>query len=217
MKKLLAVMFCAFLSSSAFAYSYSCFPMMSGKGTIALNPFAYGSAETKIASLDLIAAANVFNKLDIWANAGSISFSSDETMYNTWWVMPRLSLTKNNIVGIMANDIFTSLQYHGVWFENDQFFFQNNTGVDLVYEIPKDPTLWTILSPGVKIGKTGLDIYCDAGFSIFDSDFSLKIVPGIGATIKNSLFSFGVVINDVTNEPHVSVGMWWYHVFSYTK
>lgn len=189
MKKL-AVLLCLFFSSSVFAYSYSCFPIMSGKNTFVLNPYVYGSFESKNVSTDLIAVLSPFDKLDIWADVGSLTFDSKAIGYNTWWVMPRFAITANHIVALMSNDVFTSLQYHGVFFENKRFFVQNNSGIDFVYEVPRDLNVWTILSPGLKISFG--DVYCDVGISSLAGETFVKLVPGLGLSIKDNLFSIGV-------------------------
>ena len=94
------------------------------------------------------------------------------------------------------------------------------------YETPEKVSEWAILCPFLKVG-TGNDIFCevnpgyysqDGEFSNFwlrEKGFGLDIIPGVGFTIRDVLFSAAVPIYDVTNNPSVAFGVWAF--FAITK
>ena len=216
MKKILMSMIVCAIVFYAFPYSYSCFPMMSGKRTIVANPYAYvyNFKSSTTVGADLLAAVGITDNIDVWANVGSITFIPDFS-YNSWWGMVRYAITKNNLAAILANDEYISLQYHGMFFETTHWYMQNNTGLNITYN-SNDLSLWTCITPGYKFNSK-FDIFCDiipiTGFKQHTQ--TLRLVPGIGINLSNNSFSLGIIMDDVTNKPDYSIGLWWYHSWNF--
>lgn len=211
MKKILTALFVALISVNSFSYSYSCFPVMTGKNTLAINPYVYG---LHTVSTDLVVSYGITNSFDLWSNVGTLSLYP-EFSYDNWWGMARYDLGGSNILALQANHLYSSLQYHNC-IENSYAFLQDNAGVTYTYEAPKDVSVWLITSPGVKIGKTGLDVYCDINLSyIINGSFGLFLTPGIGFNFKGNLFSLGIPLGDVTQGIDPIVGLWYFHAFPF--
>ncbi len=210
---LIVALFC----STAFSYSYSAYGIMTGKKTLALNPYVYAyDAEGLTLGADFLAAYGITNKIDVLANFGSMTFVPSYS-YDSWYGMVRYDLKNNNIIALQGNADLLSLQYHTCK-ENHKAALQINLGVDFAFEMPKEPTFWAVVSPVKKIGSTGIDVYCDLLPSYkVNGDFSLQVIPGVGFAIKEHLFSLGVSLGDVTTEVSPSVGLWWYYSISFEK
>lgn len=109
-------------ASSAFSYSYTAFPFMTGENTLALNPFLYFDG-TGAVGHDIFLEYGIFANVDIWSQISMVR-TKDGTSTD-FSAMLRYDLGKSNILAIRASQWYVAPQYHLVW-ENDKFGFQAN-------------------------------------------------------------------------------------------
>jgi hypothetical protein len=215
MKKFLVVALISLtvLASSAFSYSYTAFSLMSGDNTLCVNPFVFADG-TGFVGTDLLVSYGMTEKSDIW-----LSYYQDNMGGNNFSLMARYDIKNSNILALKADPSAFSLQYHTIK-ENDKFGFQANAAIQLGYEYMDKPAIYAVLAPLIKLGSTGIDVFCEVnpGYYSQDGDFAnlwerpegfgLDVVPGIGVTVGDALISLSAPIYDVTNEPTPTFGAW---------
>jgi hypothetical protein len=204
------------LCSSLFAYSYTAYPIITGEKTFSINPFVYCDTKGFIGT-DLNFSYGLTPKLDIWNTV-----SLNNTTPTTWSAMVRYDLSQGKIIALKVTDVSVSPQVH-ITIENEMFAFQGNAGLQFSYNNLDKPASFLILSPIVKIGTTGIDLfvdinpmYCAQEDFVFgtprDKGFSLDIAPGFGFAVGSSLFSVAAPLTNVTGAFTPTFGMWWQFV-----
>lgn len=214
MKKfLVSLMFLFAFCSSLFAYSYTAYPITTGEKALSINPFIYCDTKGFIGT-DLNIAYGLTPKLDIW-NTVSLNNATP----TTWSAMVRYDLEQGKIVALKVSDASVSPQIH-LTFENDKFVFQGNAGAQFSYDNMAKPAAFLVLSPIVKLGTTGMDIFVDIcptycmeanekGEKMF-----LNVAPGFGFAVGSSLFSVAAPLTNVTGDFAPTFGMWWQFVIT---
>jgi len=219
MKKfLVSLTFLFAFCSSLFAYSYTAYPITTGEKALSINPFIYCDTKGFIGT-DLNIAYGLTPKLDIW-NTVSLNNATP----TTWSAMVRYDLEQGKIVALKVSDASVSPQIH-LTFENDKFVFQGNAGAQFSYNNMAKPASFLVLSPIVKLGTTGMDIFVDINpIYCMQDDFvlgaarekgiSLDVAPGFGFAVGSSLFSVAAPLTNVTGNFAPTFGMWWQFVIT---
>lgn len=205
-------------SMSAFSYSYTALSMMTGKNTFALNPFLYFDG-TGAAGEDIFLAYGMTEKSDIWSHISLLKTA--EGTFVDFSGMVRYDLGKNNIVALRASQWYVAPQYHFIY-ENDRFGFQANVVAQIAFDYYRDPAVFAILCPLVKLfdGKMDLFVEFNPGYYQYEGDFAnlairsegfeFDVVPGIGIPIGNTLVSLSCPIYNVLTNATPTFGMWWW-------
>jgi len=205
-------------ATSIFSYSYTAFPIMTPENTMVLNPFIYFDG-TGAAGQDVFLSYGVLSNLDIWSQVSTASYPDGSTPVD-FSAMLRYDLGKSNILALRVNPKWIAPQYH-MAIENDKVGFQGNLAAQVSFDYYKDPAIYAILCPLVKIFGGKLDIFAEVnpGYYMMEGDFAnlwvrpegfgLDIVPGVGVSLGKSLFSVSCPIYDVTNDATPTFGMWW--------
>jgi len=192
----------AFISTSVFSYSYSAFSLMTGDNTFALNPYIFADG-TGYVGTELFLAYGITDKADIW-----LSYYQDNDQVSDFSLMARYDIKNSNILALRASPSSASIQYHTIK-ENNNFAFQGNAAVKFSYNSVKTPDITTVIAPVVKIGTTGIDVFCEVNPNVFGLEsFGLDIVPGVGFSIGGALFTIAAPVYDVTNDPTPTFGAW---------
>jgi hypothetical protein len=225
---LLLICFCA----NAFSYSFSAYPISSGKGNFIVNPALYADG-TGFVGNDLNLAYGITDKFDVWStiSVGNTDFIST----TTFRTMLRYDLGGNNILACVLGNNYVSPQYHLVK-ENKLAGLQFNAAGKFNYSDMKNPSAYAIVSPLVKVFGGVFDlllqtIYMDAfcevnpGYYAKGGDFAncwartegfgLDVVPGIGIGFENSLISIACPIYDVNHKATPTFGIWWLYTISH--
>lgn len=210
-KKVLIVL--ALSISSLMAYSYTCFPPMTEKGSFAVNP-AFFMDDNNSGGMETFLYYGLAEKMDFCFSILTVNGSSNFS------VMYRYAIEDLNF-GIRLNSSWTIPQINYNW-EDDLFIFQTSIASQFTYDYSDKPAIYGIFCPGYKISDN-FNICCDInpGYYLQDGDFAnlwvrskgfgLDIVPSIGFGVGNCLFSIAVPIYDMTNESTVTFGAWVYY------
>lgn len=211
----IALCLCA---SSAFSYSYTAFPFMTGDKTFALNPFLYFDG-TGAVGHDIFLLYGINPKVDVWSQISMVR-TKDGT-FTDFSVMGRYDLGKSNILAVRASQWYVAPQYHLVM-ENDKFGFQANVAAQIAFDYPKNPAFYAVLSPIVKLFNGKMDVFIEAnpGYYMQDGDFAnlwirpegfgLDLTGGIGLSVGKALVSIACPVYDVTHDATPTFGMWWF-------
>jgi hypothetical protein len=231
MKKFIGLLLICF-SFNAFSYSFSAYPISSGKGNFIINPALYADL-TGFVGNDVSIAYGVTDKLDLWSTI-SIG-NTDSTSSITFRTMLRYDLGYNNILACVIGNNFVSPQYHLI-LENKFVGLQVNVAGKLNYSGINQPAVYGIISPLVKVfdgifpplfKNIYIDVFCEInpGYYMKDGDFAnswvrtkgfgLDVVPGIGIGFQNTLISIACPIYDVRNSATPTFGMWWLYIIGH--
>lgn len=204
-------------ATSIFSYSYTAFPIMTPENTMILNPFIYFDGKGT-AGQDVFLSYGVLSNLDVWSQVSTVSGNSVD-----FSAMVRYDLGKSNILALRVNPKWIAPQYH-MAIENDKIGFQGNLAAQISFDYYKDPAIYAILCPLVKLfgGKMDIFVEVNPGYYQFQGidmlinlwlnrpeGFGLDVVPGVGISLGKSLFSISCPIYDVTNDATPTFGMWW--------
>jgi hypothetical protein len=205
-------------ASSSFSYSYTAYPFMTGENTLALNPFLYFDG-TGAVGHDIFLEYGILANLDIWSQISMVC-TKDGTSTD-FSAMLRYDLGKSNIIALRASQWYVAPQYHLV-IENDKMGFQANVAAQFAFEYYKEPAIYAILCPLVKIFNKKADIFLEVnpGYYMKDGDFAncavrykgfgLDITPGFGLSLGKTLVSVGCPIYNVSTNATPTFGMWWW-------
>jgi hypothetical protein len=199
---------------------------MTGKNTLALNPFFYTSTVDgfRTTGSDLLIAYGITDQLDFWYDIGVIDTNGSHFI-SAWSTMVRYDVYKGNILAFKTSSSAASLQYH-VTLENNLFGFQFNGVVQSLFKDKENLSAWSVVCPLFKFA-TGCDVFCEVNPGYYAQDnefinywvrpkgFGLDVVPGIGFMIRDAIFSVAVPVYDITNKPTATLGAWIF--FSLTK
>jgi heat shock protein HspQ len=206
-------------TSSIFSYSYTAFPAMTPENTIALNPFIYFDG-TGAAGQDIFLSYGILSNLDIWSQVSIVTIPQFGAVVD-FSAMVRYDLGKSNILAIRANQKWIAPQYH-LTVENDRLGFQANIAAQITYNSYKDPAIYAVLCPLVKLFKGKIDIFTEinpgyymtegdfANLAVRQKGFGMDIVPGFGISLGKTLISIACPIYNVTTDATPTFGMWWW-------
>jgi hypothetical protein len=210
-KKVLVVL--ALSVSSLMAYSYTCFPPMTEKGSFAVNP-AFFMDDNNSGGMETFLYYGLTEKMDFCSSILTVNGSSNFS------VMYRYAFDDLNL-GIRMNSSWVTPQLNYNW-EDDLFILQASIASQFTYDYSDKPAIYGVLCPGYKFSDN-LNICCDInpGYYLQDGDFAnlwvrskgfgLDIAPSIGFGVGNCLFSVALPIYDMTNELTVTFGAWLYY------
>jgi hypothetical protein len=198
---------------------------MTGEKTLALNPFLYGPITDELGlNVDAVFLYGFTPKMDMIANLSSLSVIP-EFGYGGSWIMPRVDLGKNNILGFQVGMIgrgdgyYAVPQYH-FFIENSKFAFEFNVGANFNFEALNMPSIYGIVAPVYKIFEGILHLYVevDPSFIAGVSDsFGLTVVPGLwlGLAGGKHQFSAGIPLGGITSDAMTtSFACWYWTTFS---
>ena len=229
MQRILGLFLICF-SFSAFSYSYSAFPNMSGQGNLIINPYLYADGKGNVGN-DIAIAYGLTEKLDVWSIL-SIG-NTDSTSTTTFKTMLRYDLGNNDILACLIGNNYVSPQFHLV-LENKIAGFQANVATKLDFKSVGTPSTYAIIAPLFKVfggafdllfNNLYVDVFCEANPGYYkDGDnannwtrakgFGLDVVPGIGLGFQNSLVSIAVPVYDVNHKTTPTVAVWWEYIIS---
>lgn len=206
--------------SSAFSYSYTAFPLLTGEKTLVLNPFLYFDGTGAVGN-DIFLSYGLTSKMDIWSQVSM--FKTKEGTSVDFSTMLRYDLGKTNILAVRASQWYVAPQYH-FSIENDKAGFQANVAAQIAFDYYKDPAFYAVLCPLVKLFKGKMDVFAEInlGYYQFQGEnapinlwvrsegFGLDIVPGVGLSIGSTLVSIACPIYNITTDATPTFGMWWY-------
>ena len=211
-KKMLVVL--ALSVSSLMAYSYTCFPPMTGKGFIAVNP-AFFMDNNNSGGMETLLYYGLTDKSDFCSSILTVNGSSNFS------VMYRHTLGSLLNAGIRMNASWATPQINFNW-ENKSLILQSCLASQFTYDYPDKPAIYGVICPGYKISDN-FNICCDInpGYYLQDGDFAnlwvrskgfgLDIAPSIGLMVGQCTFSIALPIYDVTEELAVTFGAWVYY------
>jgi hypothetical protein len=221
------------LAFNAFSYSYTAYPISSGKGNLIINPVLYADGYGFVGN-DISLAYGLTDKLDLWSTI-SIG-NTDTTSFTTFRTMLRYDLGSNNILACVLGNNYVSPQYHLV-LENKIAGLQVNVATKLDFKGIGTPSTYAVFSPLFKVfggaldllfNTLSVDIFCEANPGYYkEGDFAncwprtkgfgLDVVPGIGIGFENSLVSIACPVYDVNHKAIPTFGMWWLYIISTKK
>lgn len=191
------------------AYSYDAWTGMTGKGTIAINPFVSG---------DLNAS---FTDVGMWAGFGLSDTADILFDFANMAGMFRYDFSGGNNVGIVALALSSTslgLQYHMIVDPDEGIFaFEGNIYFNFPYTgMLADMSLGAYLAPVLKLGEVvSLYVEVDPSYSLADSAFALQLVPGLCFNIGDGQLSVGFPVTGLLDgSTAVSYGMWYWFPFS---
>lgn len=205
---------------AAFSYSYNAFSLMTGKSTFAINPYSSVSCQG-IFNQKLHLAYGITDRIDLWLN----SEITPQEPSGDVSIMLRADVSgKGTIAALRANNRYISPQFHHIW-ENHRLILQTNLISKFKYDDLKNPSVYGVVSPGIKLLNGLFDVFCEVNPGYYaqnkeinnyqrNAGFGLDLVPGVGFFLGKSLFSVGVPIYDVTNAPKASFGAWWFYTIT---
>lgn len=203
--------------STIFSYSYTAIGSMAGDKTFVLNPYLYFDGSGAVGE-DIYLVYGMTANTDIWSHISMVKTATGTTV--DFSAMVRYDLGKNNIVVLRGSQWYVSPQYHFLW-ENNRFGFQANAAVQVAYDYYKEPAIYAVLSPIVKLFK-GIDVFIEfnPGYYMHDGDyanssvrekgFEFDLTGGIGFPIGRTSFSLSCPIYNVRTNPTPTFGMWWW-------
>jgi hypothetical protein len=187
---------------SSYPYSYSAFSLMTGDNTFAVNPYVFADGTGYVGS-ELYLAYGLSDKADIF-----FSYYTDNRSYNDFSVMARYDFKNSNIAALSASPSSASIQYHTIK-ENDRFAIQGNISLSFNYSDMKRPDITTVIAPVIKLGSTGVDFFCEVNPALYSTNtFALDLVPGVGFTISDALFTIAAPIQNISNKASITFGAW---------
>ena len=211
-KKMLIALFLSV--SSLLAYSYTCFPPMTEKGSFAVNP-AFFADDKNSGGVETFFYYGLTEKMDY---CFSMLTANGESNFST---MCRFSLGKLLNAGFRMNTSWAVPQFNFNW-ENEYFIFQSCIASQFTFDYSEKPAVYGMFCPGYKFSDN-FNICCDVnpGYYLQDGDFAnlwvrskgfgLDVVPSIGFGIGQAIFSIAIPIYNVTNESTVTFGAWVYY------
>jgi len=203
---------------SVFPYSYTAIGPTAGEQTFVLNPFLYFDGTGAVGE-DIFFVYGMTAKKDIWAHVSL--FKTSEGTSVDFSAMTRYDLGKNNILAIRVSQWYIAPQYHFL-IENDRFGFQANVVGQIAFDYYKEPAVFAVLCPLLKIFDSGMDFFVEfnPGYYMHEGDFAnlavrsegfeFDVVPGIGIPIGKTSVSLSCPIYNVLTNATVTFGMLWW-------
>jgi hypothetical protein len=201
-----------FLAASTFAYSYTCFPPITEKGKIAINPVVFADDKNS-GGLESFLYYGMTDKIDI---STSILISGGTANFS---VMLRHKI-KSAILGVKTNPSFAIPQVSYDW-GNDHFIFQTTVATQVIYDYSDKPAFYAVLCPGYNITKS-INICIDlspgyylqegdfANYAVRTKGFGFDIAPSVGFPIGDCQFSVAVPMYNLQKDAQVTFGAWLY-------
>jgi hypothetical protein len=189
---------------------------MTGRNTLALNPYFYFDGKGA-AGQDLFLSYGILENLDVWSHVTVLKSPDGDLM--DFSAMVRYDIGKSNIIALRASQWYIAPQYHFA-IENDYFGFQANIVGQIAFDYYKDPAVYAVLCPLVKVYRGVIDFFVEfnPGYYQYDGDFAnlavreegfeFDIVPGMGIPIGNALVSLSCPIYNVLTDATPTFGMW---------
>jgi hypothetical protein len=197
--------------SYAFSFSYSSFPPITEKSTLAVSPFIFADAKNH-------GAMEVFFFYGLTKNADlAISLFNG---YGTadFSLMPRYKIGPV-ITAIRANEFWVEPQFTN-YRENKRCYLQVTGASHITYDYPDKPAFYGIIAPGVFLPK-GIDLCCDIipGYYSQNGDcgglrakgFALDIGPCVGFKIGEAFFVLSTPVYNVNRDTQVTIGLGFYY------
>jgi hypothetical protein len=206
------------------AYSYTAWGTMTGAKTLALNPFFYGPLEGDFAlNADLAILYGFTPTFDIIANLASLTVTPDFG-YAGSYIMPRIDLGKNNIIGVQLGMDSSFAPYNVVpqyhfFIENGKAAFELNVSANIPFSAPDSTILGAVVAPVYKFvpGKFHAFVEIDPSYTLGGS-FALNVVPGIwlGLAEGKHQFCLSAPLTGVTSSDGMGVtfGAWYWTTFT---
>lgn len=211
-KKVLLVVVCSL--SVLHAYSYTCFPLMTEKDALAVNPVVFADDKNS-GGMETFLYYGLTAKSDLSTSMLTVNGASNFS------VMYRHTLGNLSNAGVRVNASWVIPQLNFNW-EDDRFIFQSSVASQFTYDYMNAPAMYAVACPGVKISdqlNVCLDI--NPGYYLQDGDFancavrakglSLDIAPSVGFTVGNCLFSVALPMYNVTQDASITFGAWIYY------
>jgi len=218
-KKFLTITCIALFASNAFSYSYTAYPLITGKGAFAVNSVFFAEKTGNVGGMEFFLYYGLSEKFDLAFSYNNLS--------NLPFAMLRCDVGKSNIFSVKTSTASIVPQYT-TQLENKTFYLTGSVASQISFQYAKDPAFFGIVCPGYKPFEW-LDIFCEVnpgyylyadtakGQADFASNalrtekFDLDIVPGIGLTIGGCLFSISVPIYNIMHNSSITFGAWFYY------
>jgi hypothetical protein len=196
--------------STAFAFSYSSFPPITEKNTLAISPFIFADAKDH-GAMETFFFYGLTPKSDLsismFNGYGTADFS----------FMPRYKVG-SVITAVRANAFWADPQ--GTFYcENKRAYLQLTGTAHITYDYPDKPAFYGIVAPGLFF--KGFDVCCDiiTGYYQQDGDcgglrtkgFGLDIGPCVGFKVGEAFFVLSTPIYNVNKDAMVTVGLGIYY------
>lgn len=207
------------------SYSFNLFNGMTGDGVLCITPtFSSALSSGTSVGLDMIASVGAGKNFDLVFDAAGLDLYP-QAKYLTAWLMPRFDFGYNNILAVqfgfnnenpIAFNVFP--QYH-FFYENDNFAFELNTGVNIPLSSPDVSDFRLLTAPVWKALKDVLYVFVeiDPSYTLgTEGGFNLNINPGIWIGIPGTPHQFCVtaLINNITSgAPEYGIGIWYNFLF----
>jgi len=205
--------------SSAFPYSYTAYPPITGKSIFAVNPVIFAEETGNIGGMELCLYYGLTEKFDFAFTYNNLS--------NMPSVMLRYDAGRSNVFSFKANTATVIPQYT-LQLENDNFYLTGSVASQISFDYTERPAFFGVVCPGYKPFKW-LDIFCEvnpgyytyadgskgqiefANNAVRTDKFDLDIVPGVGLIIGDCLFSISTPVYNIINESSTTFGAWIYY------
>ncbi|OGJ86974.1 MAG: hypothetical protein A2268_07115 [Candidatus Raymondbacteria bacterium RifOxyA12_full_50_37] len=211
------------LPAATNAYSFTAWTSMTGKKTLAINPFLYKPlSPTDNLSMDLVAAYGLSENKDIFVNFASMYLHPGT--YASSWIMPRYNFGNNRtialLVGSDGNNIFGGPQFHFLK-ESERFAVEVNVNgtMNSVFDAG---LVSAVIAPVYKILPNVLHPYIEVDPSMdFTGSFALALVPGcwIGIPSTRHQASIAVPLTNMAGNGDICVGitLWYWYAFDFNN
>lgn len=206
------IVLCAgLLLTPAFPFSYSSFPPITEKSTLAISPFIFADDKNH-------GAMEAFFFYGLTKNS-DLAIS----MFNGYGIadfslMPRYKVG-SVITAVRANASWAEPQFTN-YRENKRCYLQVTGASRITYDYPGKPAFYGIIAPGVFLPK-GIDLCCDIvpGYYSQDGDygglrakgFGLDLGPCIGFKVGDAFFVLSTPVYNVNKDAQVTVGLGFYY------
>lgn len=207
-----------FAMSQAFSFSYSSFPPITAKSTLAISPFIFADAKDH-GAMEAFLFYGLTDKMDI-----AISEFMGYGNVADFSLMPRYKVGPV-ITAVRANAFWADPQAT-YYCENKRAYLQTTVVSRITYDYPDKPAFYAIIAPGAFLPK-GIDICCDImpGYYNQDGDFggirtkgfALDLGPCVGFKLGEAFFVLSAPIYNVNKDPMVTVGLGFYYTVGGSK
>jgi hypothetical protein len=180
------------LPAKGWSFGYNPWTTMTGEKTLAINPFVYNNTSLVpfTLSADLVAWYGISPKVDVAVNLSTLNILTPFS-WGGFWVMPRVELAPNNILGITLGYTGSAFaikpEYHLIIYpEKGIFKFEGNLRVPITVGAASGATLdiQAVLVPILEFAKNKFAFFVEVNpyvkiVGVPRVDFSLPINPGV--------------------------------------
>lgn len=178
------------LPAKGFSYGYNPWTTMTGEKTLAINPFVYNTTTISpfTLSADLVAWYGFSPKVDVAVNFSTLNILTPFS-WGGFWVMPRVEIAPNNILGITVgytgSAVLIKPEYDLIIYpESGIFKFEGNLRVPITVGAASGATfdVQAVLTPILEFVKSKFAFFVEVNpyVNIVPTPaFTLPINPGL--------------------------------------